>query len=64
MELSKAQSVNIVAQYAKTNSVVDIEVAEKNLIGECVSLSGTNYDRSLLKIIDEYNYAKHTKQWI
>lgn len=64
MELSKAQCIDIVTEFAKANSVSDIDVAEKKLIGECVFLSRTNYDRSLLKIIDEYNYAKYTKQWL
>jgi len=64
MALSKTQCIDIVTEFAKTNSISDIDIAEKKLIGECVSLSGTNYDRSLLKTIDEYNYAKYTKQWL
>jgi len=64
MELSKMQCIDIVTEFAKTNLISDIDLAENKLIRECVSLSGTNYDRSLLKIIDEYNYTKYTKNWL
>lgn len=64
IQLAKTQCIDIIAEFARTNSISDIDAAEKKLIQECVSISGTNYDRSLLKIIDEYNYAKYTKNWL
>lgn len=64
MKLTKSQCVDIVTEYSKVHAISDFDVAEQRLIQECISISGTNYDRSLLKIIDEYNYAKYTKQWL
>ncbi len=64
MKLAKTECVDIVTEYSKAYSINDLDLAEQKLIKECISLSGTNYDRSLLKIIDEYNYARYTKHWL
>lgn len=64
MKLTQSQCVDIVTEYSKVHAISDFDVAEQRLIQECISISGTNYDRNLLKIIDEYNYAKYTKQWL
>jgi len=63
MKLTKLQCINIVTEYSKAYAINDLDLAEQRLLQECISISGTNYDRSLLKIIDEYNYATYTKQW-
>ena len=64
MKLTQSQCVDIVTEYSKVHAISDFDVAEQRLIRECISTTGTNYDRNLLKIIDEYNYAKYTKQWL
>lgn len=60
----KSQVSGILNEYMNINSITNIESAEKRLISECQEISGNRYEKSLLKIIDEYNYAKYTKNWI
>jgi hypothetical protein len=64
MKLAKMECADIVTEYSQTYLIDNLDLAEQKLIQECLSISGTSYDRSLLKIIDEYNYAKYTKNWL
>jgi len=64
MELSKSQCLSIVNEYSIDYKINDPDLAETKLIQDCNSINQRNYDRSLLKILDEYNYAKYTKNWL
>ena len=64
MKLAKVQCVDITTEYSKAHSISNLDSAEQRLTQECASISGKIYDISLLKIIDEYNYARYTKHWL
>ena len=64
MQISKSQIFEILDEYMRVNSIADLKTAEQRLISECLAISGNRYSKSLLKIIDEYNYAKYTKNWL
>jgi len=62
----KILAVQLVSEYSEIHRLTDRNKAETLLIKEIKVYSGDsyNYDKTLLKIIDEYNYSKHTKSWI
>jgi len=64
MRISKQQCIELVSRYSRSKNIPDLRKAEEKLIETCESIAGTSYGPSLLKLIDEYNYAKYTKGWI
>ena len=60
MVVMKNLSERLVASYMNKNSV-GRENAEKSMRNE--ASSNLPFAKSLLKIIDEFNYAKYTKKW-
>jgi len=65
MHYIKILAEQLIAEYSKNHKIQDSHKAENLLVDEIKSYSGDKfqYNKSLLKIIDEYNYAKHTKEW-
>ena len=55
---------DLVGQYKAGHGLLNAETAESDLINECLKASGATYHKTLLKLVDEYNYAKFTKHWI
>ena len=55
----------LVVEYSRKQGIGDLNQAETLLVADIKSYSGDpwNYDKTLLKTIDEYNYARHTKGW-
>jgi hypothetical protein len=64
MRISKQQCIGLVTRYSRSNNIQNLDMAEQKLIQDCQSVSNISYRPSLLKLIDEYNYAKFTKGWI
>lgn len=62
----KILAEQMVAKYSKIHGISDLNKAEILLIQEIRTYSGDSYkyNKTLLKIIDEYNYAKFTKGWL
>ena len=58
------QCHDLVEQYQADYALPDSETAESNLISYCIKASGAGYNKTLLKLMDEYNYSKFTKNWI
>jgi len=65
MKSMKILAEQLVDQYSKTHNIQNPNRAEMRLANEIKAYSGDTYqyNKSLLKIIDEYNYAKYTKSW-
>lgn len=65
MHYTKILAEQLVAQYSNKHKIQNPDEAETRLINEIKTYSGDNYqyNKSLLKIIDEYNYAKYTEAW-
>lgn len=65
MKYMKILAEQLVAQYSKKHNIKSLNKAEMLLVDEIRTYSGDvyQYNKSLLKIIDEYNYAKYTKKW-
>ena len=55
---------DLVGQYQADRGFPDAEAAESGLITYCIEGSRARYQKTLLKLVDEYNYAKFTKGWI
>ena len=55
---------DLVEEYQTGNKLLDAPTAESMLINDCLNASGAVYSKTLLKLVDEYNYAKYTKHWI
>lgn len=56
--------LDLVEEYQTRNKILDAPTAESVLINACLNTSGAGYSKTLLKLVDEYNYAKFTKEWI
>ena len=64
MRLTQAQTEDVVKSYTEFSGL-SIEEKRTALIDICNSCSSNlPFQKSILKIIDEYNYAKYTKNWI
>jgi len=70
MKYMKVLAEQLVSEYSQRHMIRDLGRAEMLLVEEVKEYSGDRYQyrKSLLKTIDEYNYAKHTmpehgKRW-
>jgi hypothetical protein len=65
MRYMKVLAEQLVSQYSRIHGVTDLNRAEARLVKEVKTYSGDKYqyDESLLKTVDEYNYAKRTEGW-
>lgn len=65
MTYMKVFAEQLVSRWSKAHSITDPNQAETLLVEEVKEYSGDEYQysKSLLKTIDEYNYAKRTEGW-
>jgi len=65
MKYTKILAEQLVAEYSKKRGIPNPNQAEIQLVSEIKIYSGDahQYNKSLLKTIDEYNYAKYSKAW-
>jgi len=65
MEYTKILAEQLVTEYSKKHNIQNSDQVEMRLVNEIKTYSGDTYqyNKSLLKIIDEYNYAKYSKEW-
>jgi hypothetical protein len=65
MGYMKTLAEQLVTEYSKRHNIHDLDRAETQLVNEVKTYSGDTYQygKSLLKIIDEYNYTRYTKKW-
>jgi hypothetical protein len=65
MQYMRILAKQLVAEYSKKHSIANLTQAEIQLVSEVKAYSGDayQYDKTLLKVIDEYNYAKYSKPW-
>lgn len=61
----KILAERLASEYSQAHKIRDLDQAEMLLVKEVKAYSGDEYQysKSLLKTIDEYNYAKHTQVW-
>jgi len=65
MRYMRVLADQMVSGYARGQRITDLGRAETLLVGEIKAYSGDRYqyNKSLLKTMDEYNYAKYTETW-